>query len=250
MSLRSAYVAPRTLIQEVQKPSGISYTKRVVKALEVRSKATGELVDYFEGWTLDLVDAASVEHAGPEVIAGVFEALEGRRLSQSSKVVLKRSSGELITVGFLGIADAMYDAGCADCDKADRIAGAPSSEVAPRNVRIVSWSKVVAARWAATPHSERGPPEHEGVEVSTETYERMVRRLVAEERARVDLERGVIKTLSETCHLVRTEGPGLLPVYKRMKLRSGPRKPLTLRERMKREAGRRRAPESSQKRPE
>jgi hypothetical protein len=218
LTVRAVVARPGVILREVQKSRGFATRNRRAERFRLEARG-GQLIDYFEGWSLATVDRVTWKRAGAEVLAGVHDALEGRRLSQSSEVHVLTSDGEVKRVGLMGIADRMYDAFCRKC--ADELGVVDSAE---RNVEVVSWSRACAARIAAPklpPAS--GPPPPAAEQTQDARIASLVHQLRLEEPAARAAAVERVARLHEVCELVRTEGPSLLPTYRRTKGGSGRR---------------------------
>lgn len=148
------------LFREVHKPHGIRYRTEHVRRIEIVTSA-GELVGYFEAPCLAFLDRKTLELAGPEVIAGVYEALEGRRLSQSSKVLLGGKDGGIVSKGFLGIAEEFIDGSCRDCSDVATHKGKPpppSTSIPPKNIVVAAWHQGLKNRIGPKLAPSTGPP--------------------------------------------------------------------------------------------
>ena len=97
VSLSAVRVRSVEIVRELAK--GYAVTE---KRLRILSAAGQDLAGYVEGWCVAALDPKTLEVAGSEVIAAVYRALEGRRLSQASR-------------GFLGLAETLA-ASCHQCD--------------------------------------------------------------------------------------------------------------------------------------
>lgn len=117
ITVRRIWARPVEFIREVRKPSGVVFQRKTTRVL--LDVAGDDLLRYLEGWCVATIDPATRERCGDDVIAGVYCALEGRRLTQAS-------------AGFLGEADARLVTAC-DC-----------GALAPRYVVVESWSRKVA----------------------------------------------------------------------------------------------------------
>jgi hypothetical protein len=226
IDIREMQAHPMRAFREVRKPLGVNYqgrdehnpiarAKAYVKSIEMRT-AAGEVVNYFENWNMARLDEETLRLAGPSVIGGVARALEGRRMSQASKVVLLKNKrepkGETMRVGFYGIADSYYGGECESCKAAG------GERLPSKGVRVVSWQQKVAARveaHAPTPMPvDTGPPPHD----AEAAYRDLVHRLqVAEAGAS-----GVLAKLEDVCAAVRELGADVLPIYRRGRVRKGP----------------------------
>ncbi len=222
ISLAEAFVRPVVQVTEIHKPNGITYRSERSKKIEIQD-ASGRVQNYFEAWCIAFEDAPA------HVLAAVYEGLEGRRLSQSSKVALrardaarlgfqpKDEDDETRTVGLLGIADAMHDAACRDCVDVSQVSGAPPPPFADKVVEVVTWKRVVAARVGPPLPPATAPPAEEAP-AYVETYDALVKRLRAEERVATGLD---MANLLDVCEAIRIEGPSVLPVYRRAGVRKG-----------------------------
>jgi len=211
LDIREAYAHPIHAFREVKKPNGVEYRKRYTRSVEIRDSAGG-VMRYFEGFSVSLQDESVWETAGVAVIAGVAEALEGRRLSQASKVNLRRSTGETFRVGFYGIADSYYQGECGDCAEhkkktrgawgwaeTTRRARKGEADLPQKFTRIHTWQSLAKARLASTrssSSSSTGPALAAGAEAR---YRQLVNRLLAQERAGPEL----MARLAETCEAIR-----------------------------------------------
>lgn len=234
LSLCEASVRPVVQVTEIHKPNGIVYRQERQSKLEILD-ASGRVQNYFEAWCI------AFEDAPPHVLAAVYEGLEGKRLSQSSKVALRARDAKNLgfaprdedddrtVVGLLGIADAMWDASCKDCLDVTCIAGAPPPPFAEKAVEVVTWKRVVAARIGPPLPPATAPPEYQADH--QESYEALVKRLRTEERARDGT--GLARML-EICDVIRAEGPSVLPAYRRTPSRPTSSRRRTVGERLRR----------------
>lgn len=127
VTVRRVWAKPIEFIREIQKPNGMSYR---VKETRVRLDSAGDdVLRYLEGWCVALVDPETRERCGDDVIAGVYMALEKRRLTQA-------------TSGFLAAADERMVTAC-DC-----------GDLEPRKVEVLP----VVRAWARTTPSEDPAP--------------------------------------------------------------------------------------------
>jgi hypothetical protein len=127
IKLRSVKVRTVEIVRELQK--GWQVTEKRVR---LESVAGEDLAGYVEGWCIAALDPTTMEVAGEEVIAAVYEALEGRRLSQAS-------------AGFLSLAEtlAVTCRGCGEAHFGARV--------------IVPWHRAVPGSLESIP--VRPPPE-------------------------------------------------------------------------------------------
>lgn len=209
LDVREAYAHPVQAFREIRKPNGVNYQKQTTKIIEIRDSAGG-VIQYFEGFSVSLQDADVWERAGVPVIAGVVEALEGRRLSQASKVNLRRSNGETFRVGFYGIADSFYGGECRDC----KATGAEG--IAKKTVKVISWQERARRHLRAPckPEATAGPSvaRAEGAELAE-----LVHRLQVAERGGA-----VMRRLLDSCEAMRDIGVDALPIYQRGRVRTRP----------------------------
>jgi hypothetical protein len=218
VSVRKAFARPQEFIREVQKPNGITYRERKVRRIEIVD-ASGALLDYFESWCLAFVDQETWELAGPDVIAGVYEALEGKRLSQSSRVLLRTRSGGERSVGFLGIADSFADGSCRDCNDVAMSRGLPPPPFPERRIDVVTWARKAQVdddvKWPRGPPAELSTADQAAWETPEERYRALVAslRLGTPEAARRARE-GTAR-LAWATEAIRTDPGLLLPSYRR-----------------------------------
>ena len=135
ITLRSIRFRCIEFVREVKKPNGVSYTQRSVR---VAAEAGGSdpvaaLVRYFEPWSIAAADPVTGEQASEDVLAAVYCALEGKRMSQGSR-------------GFLGLGDAGEQAckGCGYC--------------AAKRVDVRPWDRKETGDDYRRPEAARGPP--------------------------------------------------------------------------------------------
>jgi hypothetical protein len=270
IDVREMTAHPMRAFREVRKPIGVNYQGRDlgpverarahVKSIEMRT-AAGETIAYFENWNMGRLDEETLRLAGPAVIGGVARALEGRRMSQASKVVLlkKKSEprGETIRVGFFGIADSYYGGECQSC-KASQVdprlvaearamvdAGDGVTILVPflwkaparlpeKGTRVVPWQQKIGAMVGA--HAEAPDVMGPAPPLAEDAYAALVNRLRIEEAGGGA---AVLARLTEVCTAIRELGPEVLAVYRRRKAVAAA--PRTFRARMKSEAKRRRS---------
>lgn len=139
LTLRSVFVRLLEFVREVRKPNGLTFQRR---ELRIQTEDEAGMMAYFEPWTIASVDTATGERASADVLAAVYCALEGKRLSQGSR-------------GFLGIGDALLQA-----EGAARLEGCPCcGEVgAPRRVDVEDWRRREWGDVAPRADVARGPP--------------------------------------------------------------------------------------------
>jgi hypothetical protein len=244
IDVRAVDARPRTFIKEVRKPNGLTFRERKTGRVEIVEKG-GQIIDYFEGWCLGMLDEQTWRVAGADVIAGVFEALEGRRLSQASKVTLRKRDGAPVVVGFYGIADARVDGSCQDCNDHATKERLPHPGFPRRSIEVVSIARAQGRRLAAPALPPgTGPPHESWVHAGPTPEIDRVALLVRELRFAEALESGdvgrKVARLFEVTELVRELGPSILPAYRRGG-RAKERPPLSFRGLMKLQAKRRRA---------
>lgn len=226
--LGAAHARPVVQVTEIHKSGGMVFQREVTRRIEIEHEKGDRSVRYFEGWCVAL------EAAPPHVLAGVYEALEGRRLSQSSKVALLSESGRRRVFGLLGIADARYDASCQDCVSAHARHGWAAPPFADKVVEVVTWKRIVGERVGPPLPQATAPPEEYQAADPGESYEALVKRLRGEDRARSGETARLIQNTLDIAAEIRAEGPGLLPAYRRVGLRKGGAPPRNLRTLMKR----------------
>lgn len=224
--LGAAHARPVVEITEIHKSGGVVFQREVTRRIEIEHEKGDRSVRYFEGWCVALEDSP------PHILAGVYEALEGKRLSQSSKVALLSDSGRRRVFGLLGIADARYDASCQDCVSAHERHGWAAPPFRDKVVEVTTWKRIVAAR-VGPPLPQATAPPAEYLPSSGETYDALVARLRAEARSA-----DAMSHLLDVCETIRSEGPSVLPVYRRTKPGRGAA-PRDVRSLMKRRAVRR-----------
>lgn len=234
VTVRKAYARPQELIREVQKPNGIVYRDRKVRRIEIVD-GSGALLDYFESWCLAFVDQETWELAGPDVISGVYEALEGRRLSQSSKTLLRRRDGSVKSVGFLGIADSFVDGSCRDCNDAAAVRGLPPPPIVERRVDVVTWDR--AAQFQDDVKWPRGPPPEDPHHVTIfspgDEYAALVAKLRQAEPEAMARATSSMARLGAATTSIRSDPSLLLPSYRRGGAPKGQRRGRGLRDRMR-----------------
>jgi hypothetical protein len=213
VTVRKVWMRPIEFFREVVKSNGQKVTVSRMSRLQLLA-AGGELIGYMEGWSIATLDRRSLEHAGADVLAGLYCALEGRRLSQSSRVTLRARSGRDCVVGLMGIADMLYDATCRDCAGYARAVGAPAPLPEARKIEVTSWATLAQAdderRWPTRP---RGPPSAEPAPSDGPSWSELVASLQRAERA--PLATAAASRLEAVCAELRREGPAMLPIYRR-----------------------------------
>jgi hypothetical protein len=135
VAVRRVWAKPIEFIREVRKPNGVVYR---TKDSRIRLLAGGgeDLLGYLEGWCVATIDPETREQCGDDVIAGVYVALEAKRLTQATR-------------GFLGAADEVMARAC-DC-----------GTLAPKSIAATTWAMMSAA--AVCPRGkpvpvDTGPP--------------------------------------------------------------------------------------------
>lgn len=214
VDVRRVWSRPVEFMREVRKTRGAIVRRRDVHRLRLESSA-GDVIDYLEGWCVATLDERTREHAGAEVLAGVDVALEGKRLSQSSKVVLRTRSGALRVTGLMRIADERYDASCPTCVDAASRAGKAWS-FSERKIEVDTWSKVMSRGWAPELPEATGPPPELSAD---ERYHALVQGLRQRDALVKMRSASAIEALSERLEAVREFGPAMLPAYRRQRIR-------------------------------
>ncbi len=152
LGLRRIVMRPVEFVREIRKPSGVVWNKTIERVrLEGTGSAGADLVAYLEGWCVATLDAETQRRCGDDVIAGVYEALEGRRLTQASMVDLP--TGE--SVGFLSLGTTNLACLCPHC-----------VTIAPKKVEVSPWYKDERFALQGPSLAGTGPPEAAGAVVS------------------------------------------------------------------------------------
>lgn len=134
ITLRSIRFRCIEFVREIRKPNGVTYQQRSVRvAAEGDGDPVHALIRYFEPWSIAAADPETGEQASEDVLAAVYCALEGKRMSQGSR-------------GFLGLGD-VTDPVCKGC-----------GYCAAKRVDVRPWDQKEKGADYRRPEAARGPP--------------------------------------------------------------------------------------------